>query len=165
MANTDAKQLKTDMWKKMGDSPFVMVGPADGSTHSEPLTAQLDKDQIDTLFFFIGRDNRLAGKDKLMLQFVSKGHDFFACMHGKGRIDNDPALIDKLWSNQVEAWFPGGKRDPNLALLRVDIASAELWETDLSIAGRVKMLFGGTIKPSEGSSHAKVQTTAEGSDV
>ena len=165
MANTDAKQLKTDMWKKMGDSPFVMVGPADGSTHSEPLTAQLDKDQIDTLFFFVGRDNRLAGKDKLMLQFVSKGHDFFACMHGKGRIDNDPALIDKLWSNQVEAWFPGGKRDPDLALLRVDIASAELWETDLSIAGRVKMLFGGTIKPSEGSSHAKVQTTAEGSDV
>ncbi len=165
MPNTDAKQLKTDMWKKMGDSPFVMVGPADGSTHSEPLTAQLDKDQIDTLFFFVGRDNRVAGKDKLMLQFASKGHDFFACMHGKGRIDNDPALIDKLWSNQVEAWFPGGKRDPNLALLRVDIASAELWETDLSIAGRVKMLFGGTIKPSEGSSHAKVQTTAEGSDV
>ena len=164
VANTDPKQLKTDMWKKMGDSPFVMVGPADGSTHSEPLTAQLDKDQIDTLFFFIGRDNRLIGKDKLMLQFVSKGHDFFACMHGQGRIDNDPALIDKLWSNQVEAWFPGGKSDPNLALLRVDIDSAELWETDISLAGRVKMLFGGTIRPSEGGSHATVQTTAEGSN-
>ena len=32
MANRDPKQLKTDMWKKMEDSPFVMVGPADGST-------------------------------------------------------------------------------------------------------------------------------------
>ena len=149
------------MWSKMSDSPFVMVGPADGSTHSEPLTAQLDKDQVDTLFFFIGRDNRIAGKDKLMLQFVSKGHDFFACMHGSGRIDNDPVLIDKLWSNQVEAWFPGGKGDANLALLRVDIGSAELWETDISIAGRVKMLFGGTIKPNEGGSHATVQTAAE----
>ncbi len=164
MANTDPKQLKTDLWMKMGDSPFVMVGPADGSTHSEPLTAQLDKDQVDTLFFFIGRDNRLTGKHKLMLQFVSKGHDFFACMHGSGRVDNDPVLIDKLWSNQVEAWFPGGKSDPNLALLRVDIDSAELWETDITFAGRLKMLFGGTIKSSEGGSHATVQTTAEGSN-
>ena len=52
--------------------------------------------------------------------------------------------------------------DPNLALYRFDIDSAELWETDMSIAGRVKMLFGGTIRPDESSSHAKVRTTAEG---
>ena len=159
--NADPQQLKTDMWKKMADSPFVMVGPADGSTHSEPLTAQLDEDQVDTLFFFIGKDNRVAGKSDLMLQFVSKGHDFFACLSGKGRIDNDFAQIEKLWNNQVEAWFPGGKNDPNLALLRVDIDSAELWETDMSLSGRVKMLFGGKIRSDESGSHAKVQTTAE----
>ena len=62
MANTDPKQLKTDLWTKMGDSPFVMVGPADGSTHSEPLTAQLDKDHVETLFFFLGRESRLAAR-------------------------------------------------------------------------------------------------------
>ena len=161
--NADPKKLKTDLWQKMADSPFVMVGPADGSAHSEPLTAQLDKDQVDTLFFFIGRDNRVAGKDKLMCQFVSKGHDYFACMSGSGRINNDRAQIDKLWNKQVEAWFPKGKEDPNLALLQIDIDSAELWETDMTLSGRVKMLFGGTIKPSESGSHAKVQTTAEGS--
>lgn len=161
-ASRDTKQLKIDMWKKMEDSPFVMVGPADGSTHSEPLTVQLDKDQVDTLFFFIAKQNRVAGVSKLMLQFVSKGHDFFACIAGHGRIENDARMIDKLWSKQVEAWFPGGKADPNLALLRVDIDNAELWETDISVSGRLKMLFGGTIKTSEEGSHAKVQTTAEG---
>jgi general stress protein 26 len=159
--NKDPRELKRDLWKKMADSPFVMVGPADGSTHSEPLTAQLDQDQVDTLFFFIGKDNRVAKGGALMAQYVSKGHDFFACLSGTGRIDNDRALIDKLWDKQVEAWFPGGKDDPNLALLRIDIDSAELWETDISVSGRVKMLFGGTITPSEDSSHAKVQTTAE----
>lgn len=160
--NADPKKLKTDLWQKMSDSPIVMVGPADGSAHSEPLAAQLDPDQVDTLFFFIGRDNRVANKDRLMCQFVSKGHDFFACMHGSGRLNNDRALIDKLWSKQAEAWFPQGKEDPNLALLQVDIDSAELWETDISVAGRIKILFGGTIRPSESGSHAKVQTTAEG---
>lgn len=159
--NADPRELKTDMWKKMADSPFVMVGPADGSTHSEPLTAQLDEDQVDTLFFFIGKDNRIANKGDLMLQFVSKGHDFFACLSGKGRIDNDFAQIEKLWSKQVEAWFPEGKNDPNLALLRVDIDSAELWETDISLGGRLKMLFGGTIRSDQSGSHAKVSTTAE----
>ncbi len=60
-ANTDPKKLKTDMWKKMAESPYLMVGPADGSTHSEPLAVQLDKDQVDTLVFFIGKAPRVAG--------------------------------------------------------------------------------------------------------
>lgn len=162
MPDKSPTELKQDLWHKMADSPYVMVGLMDGDHHI-PLTAQLDKDQVDTLFFFIGKDNRLAKGGHGMVQFVSKGHDYFACLSGNARTDNDRALIDKLWDKQVEAWFPEGKEDPNLALLRFDIESAELWETDISVTGRVKMLFGGTIKPSESSSHAKVQTTAESS--
>jgi hypothetical protein len=33
----------------------------------------------------------------------------------------------------------------------------------MSLSGRVKMLFGGTIKAGEEGSHAKVETTAENS--
>ena len=156
----DTHEIKETLWKKMADSPYLMVGKADGSSHSEPLMAQLDKDLVDTLFFFTGKDNRLADGGKVMAQFVSKGHDYFACMAGTIRQDNDKAMIDKLWSKQVEAWFPEGKEDPNLALLRMDIDNAELWETDISLTGRVKMLFGGTITADESSSHAKVSTTA-----
>lgn len=156
----DTAELKQHFWSKLADSPFLMVGLQDGQ-HSEPLTAQLDEDQVDTIFFFVGKDNRMAKGGPAMLQFVSKGHDFFACLAGTAQIDNDFAMIDKLWNSQVEAWFPGGKSDPNLALLRVDIDDAELWETDMSVTGKLKMLFGGKIKSDETGSHAKVQTTAE----
>ena len=156
----DNTELKKDLWTKMADSPFVMIGLMDGQ-HSEPLTAQLDQDQVDTIYFFIGKDNRLAGGGQAMAQYVSKGHDYFACLAGNAQIDNDPAMIDKLWNSRVEAWFPGGKQDPNLALLRFDIDSAELWETDMSLSGRVKMLFGGKIKGGDEGSHAVVETTAE----
>ncbi|OAN58859.1 pyridoxamine 5'-phosphate oxidase family protein [Sphingomonas sp. TDK1] len=156
----DTVELKKHFWSKLADSPFLMVGLQDGQ-HSEPLTAQLDEDQVDTIFFFIGKDNRMAKGGPAMLQFVSKGHDFFACLAGNARIDNDFGMIDKLWNNQVEAWFPGGKQDPNLALLRVDIDDAEMWETDMSLTGKLKMLFGGKIKSDETGSHAKVETTAE----
>ncbi len=156
----DTAQLKTDLWKKLAESPFVMLG-LEGGGHSEPLTAQLDPDQVDTLFFFVGKDNRAAQGGAAMAQFVSKGHDFFACLAGNARIDNDFAQIDKLWNNQAEAWFPGGRSDSNLALLRFDIHGAELWETDMSLAGKVKMLFGGKIERGDEGSHAVVDSTAE----
>ncbi len=156
----DEQQFKQDLWKKMADSPFVMVGLSGDGRHSEPLTAQLDKDQVDTLFFFVGKDNRLAKGGRAMAQFVSKGHDYFACLSGNVSVHNDFAIIEKLWSRQVEAWFPGGKDDPNLALLRFDIDDAELWEADMSLGGKIKMLFGARIKPGEAGSHAQVGTTA-----
>lgn len=158
----DTQEIERTFWVKLADSPFVMLGLRDGQ-HSEPLTVQLDDEQVDTLYFFIGKDNRAAGGGEGMVQFVAKGHDFFACLSGTARIDNDQAQIDKLWNKQAEAWFPGGRDDPDLALLRFDIDSAEMWETDISLSGRVKMLFGGTIRADEASSHAKVATTAESS--
>ena len=156
----DAHELKKDFWKRVESSPFFMVGL---SGHGgEPLTAQLDKDQVDTLWFFIGKTNRLAGGGAALAQFVSKGHDLFATLSGKVTVDNNPGMIDKLWSKQAEAWFPDGKTDANLALLRFDIADAEIWETDLSLGGKLKMIFGGTIKADEAGSHTKVGSTAGG---
>jgi len=158
MADMDTSQEVADTFlEKLKSSPFVMIGLNDGQ-HSEPMTAQLDDDQPNTLFFFAGRDNRIAKGGAAMAQFVGKGHDFFACLSGNVTPSNDRAQIDKLWNNQVEAWFPGGKEDPNLTLLRFDVDGAELWETDISLTGRVKMLFGGTITSSESSSHAVVDS-------
>jgi general stress protein 26 len=144
MADKDTPQeVAAKFIDKLKASPFVMIGLHDGQ-HSEPMTAQIDDDQPNTLFFFAGRDNRIA-----------KGG-----AAGDVSTSNDRTQIDKLWNNQVEAWFPGGKEDPNLTLLRFDIDSAELWETDISIGGRLKMLFGGTIRSDESSSHAVVNSIA-----
>jgi len=156
---SDARELKKHLWDKMTAGPFVMIG-LEGGGHHEPLTVQLDKHQVDRLYFFIGRDNRMAKGGRAMLQFVSKGQDFFACLSGTARVDDDRAQIDKLWNKQAEAWFPGGKSDPNLALLRFDIDDAELWEADMSLAGKVKMIFGLKVNPSEEGSHARLETTA-----
>ena len=154
----DVDQLKRDLWKHMARSPFVMVGL--NGEHSEPLTAQLDEDQVDTLWFFVAKDNRLIRGGAAMAHFVSKGHDYFACLAGEIRESDDPAMIDKLWSKPVEAWFPGGKNDPNLALIRFDIRDAELWETDMSLLGVAKLLLGRKIDQGEEGSHAVTSTTA-----
>lgn len=156
MADHNPQEIAEKFLSKLKASPFVMIGKIDSREHHEPLTAQLDDDQPNTLFFFVGRDNRLAGGGEAMAHFASKGHDFFACLSGTVTPDNDPAQVDRLWNNQVEAWFPNGKADA--LLLRFDVDSAELWETDISLSGRVKMLFGGTIRSEETPGHAVVDS-------
>ena len=158
MADHDSPQeIAAKFIAKVKESPFIMLGLMNGE-HSEPMNVKIDDDQPNALFVFAGKDNRAAKGGDAMVQFVGKGHDFFACLMGGVSQDNDSAQIDKLWDNRVEAWFPNGKADA--VLLRFDVESAELWETDVSLTGRVKMLFGGTIKAEESSSHAKVDSIA-----
>ena len=157
----EATEIKQHLWKKMADSPYVMIGLTGARRHAEPMQAQLDKDSVDTLWFFGGKDNRLSAGGDAAVEFVSKGHDFFASMSGRVTQSHDEAQKDKLWNPQAAAWFEGGRQDPNLALYRFDIDHAELWETDISLTGRLKMMVGGTIKPAESSDYAKVETTAE----
>jgi general stress protein 26 len=155
---TDPQQITKHLFQALRSSGFVMIGLDDTPDHSQPMTAQLldDDGARHALWFFMNRDNKLAIGGPAMAQYVGKGHDFFACLHGTLIIDRDPAMIDLLWSKQVEAWFPGGKTDPNLLLMRYDLDSAELWETDISLSGQFKMLFGGTIKPQDAGNHAEV---------
>ena len=158
MADHNPQEVAEKFIDKLKASPFVMLGLENDHQHSEPMTAQIDDDQPNTLFFFAGKDNRAAPGGAAMAQFASKGHDFFACLSGNVSKDTDTAQVDKLWNNQVEAWFPNGKADA--LLLRFDIDSAELWETDMTLGGKLKMLFGGTIHGDEAGSHAVVDSVA-----
>ncbi|SEM50304.1 General stress protein 26 [Sphingomonas gellani] len=158
MADQDSPQEVADKFlAKLEASPFIMIGLMDGN-HSEPMAVKTDEQQPNTLFIFSGHDNRIAPGGQAMAQFVGKGHDFFACLMGAVSQETDQVLFDRLWDNKVEAWFPNGKQDARLN--RFDIESAELWETDVSVSGRLKMLFGGTIKGDESSSHAVVGSVA-----
>jgi general stress protein 26 len=50
--------------------------------------------------------------DRAIATFASKGHDLFATLHGSVSLDNDRAVIDRLWNRFVAAWYEGGKDDP-----------------------------------------------------
>ena len=156
MSDTDVRK---DMWKKMADSPFLMVGLTESGEHREPMTAQLDPDADGEFWFYTKTDNRIASGGPAMAQFVSKGHDLYACISGRLTKETDPAVIDRYWSKQVEAWFDGGRNDPKLLMLRFDLDDAEIWEADQSITGKFKMLTGIRIKgdkAGEGGEHADV---------
>ena len=91
-----------------------------------------------------------------MIHFASKGHDVFACIRGTLVTENRKEIIDKYWSNPVEAWYEEGKEDPHLLMLRFELNDAEIWDADPSLKGVFKMLTGKNVKPDEMGDHGTV---------
>jgi general stress protein 26 len=153
---TSNSEIRKRFWKEFEASPFVMVGLDSDHQHSAPMTAQLDKDANSEFWFYTGKDNRLAPGGPAMAQFVAKGHDLFACIRGTLVEETDPAVIDRYWSKQVEAWYPGGRNDPSLLMLRFELDDAEVWLADMSVKGLFKLLTGGDIREEERGKHAEL---------
>jgi general stress protein 26 len=109
------------------------------------MTAQIE-DENGPIWFFTATDTELVQglKDgaSATATFTSKGHDLFATVQGKLFLDNNRAVIDRLWNRFVAAWFEGGKDDPKLALLRFDSNDAEIWLDSSSVTAGIKMLLG-----------------------
>lgn len=146
--------MMSQFWSKLDESPFLMVGTFGVRMPHEPMTAYFDADYPNRLFIFTRKDNRLVksmvGPTEIVAEFVSKGNDFFASLRGRPVLTTDKALIDRFWSKGVEAWYDGGKDDPMLQLMYVDLQYAELWEADRSLLGRLKQTFGGKVDSGRG---------------
>lgn len=144
------QELEAKFWKALGSDMTVMLG-LDGAEdgHTRPMTAQFENDS-GPLWFFTSKDNALVealgsgsgAGNRAIATFASKGHDVFAAIHGSLALDDDRAVIDRLWNPFVAAWYEEGKDDPKLALLRLDAERAEIWENGSSLIAGAKMLFG-----------------------
>ncbi|WP_018983849.1 pyridoxamine 5'-phosphate oxidase family protein [Salinimonas chungwhensis] len=148
--------IRTKMWKAMADSPNVMLSLTGTDEPSEPMRAQLDKDADHEFWFYTTTSNRVAAGGKAMVHFSSKSHDVFACIRGTLVEETREEIIDKYWSNPVEAWYEKGKDDPSLKMMRFELDDAEIWEADPSLKGMYKMMSGKDIKPDEMGEHEKV---------
>ncbi|BBK34017.1 general stress protein 26 [Stella humosa] len=140
------QEIEGKFWKALGSDRTMMLG-VDGveDGHARPMTAQFEGDR-GPIWFFTSRDNgvvrALPKGDRAIATFTSKGHDLFATVHGSLAVDNDRAVIDRLWNKFIAAWFEGGKDDPNLVLLRFDAERAEIWLDASNLLAGIKMLFG-----------------------
>jgi general stress protein 26 len=146
MANE--QEMGAKLWKALKDDMTVMLGLSGVEEgHSQPMTAQLeDAGPHGRIWFFTAKDTdlvkQLGAGHRAVAHFASKGHDLFASIHGELTPDNDRAAIDRLWNRFVAAWYPGGKDDPNLQLIRLDAEHAQIWLNEHSVFAGMKILLG-----------------------
>ncbi len=139
------EELEAKLWAGLRSEMTVMLGMVDESAPARPMTAQFEGDEDrGPLWFFTSQDSELveAGGGAATAVFISKGHDLFARIEGKLVEDTRPEMIEKLWNPFVAAWYEDGKDDPDIALMRMDLESAEIWENASSLMAGIKAMLG-----------------------
>lgn len=152
---TSTHDLKQKFWKTLAASPFVFLELDAAPADAVPMTAQLDKDADSAIWFFTTRDHALAKGGPATATFASKGHDLFARFSGILSEETSRERFEKHWSRAVESWFPGGKNDPNLLMLRMDLGQAEIWQADLGLVDTARMLLGFDMREKAREEHVK----------
>ena len=150
-----ADELRTKFWRALADSPFVFLARDETPDEAVVMTAQLDKDADSAIWFFTTRDHQLARMGAATATFAGKGHDIFARFQGTLVEETSRERRDQEWSNFVEAWFPKGRSDPNLIMLRMELGKAEIWNADLGMLTTAKMALGKDVRDDARDEHVK----------
>jgi general stress protein 26 len=116
------------------DVKFAMLTTraVDGTLTSRPMTT-LQTEFDGTLWFMLAADSLMASdieqRSKVNLGYAEPQAGHYVSVSGTAEVVRDETKTRELWNPMYETWFPGGPEDPNLALLKVEITSADYWET------------------------------------
>ncbi|WP_338875474.1 pyridoxamine 5'-phosphate oxidase family protein [Spirosoma sp. SC4-14] len=113
----------------------------DGRLVSRPMAA-LQMDEDGTIWFFSKRTAPKVSQidhnaHRVNLAFADVGDADYVSISGTADELVDRAKIDELWNPQAKAWFPDGKDDPELILLKVHTEMAEYWNASDSTMVRL----------------------------
>ncbi len=170
MGNGNNGNSRDDQIKKLSDligdvriAMMTTIEP-DGSLRARPMATQ-ESEFDDTLWFFTGEHDpkvdEVQRDHRVNISYSSKDGNIWVSVSGIAEVVRDRQKIDELWKPYLKAWFPKGKDDPELALLKVDVEQAEYWDSSSSTivhaVGLVKALTTG--KPYRPGDNEKLQLT------
>ena len=125
-------ELEVRLWSEIGKARYGMLGLVGKGAggHFQPMTAFCEPDSS-TIYFFARKSSDLARQigdgDAAMFIVQAKDQEFQACLGGQLLPGHDAARIDRYWNPVVAAWYPEGKGDPDLTLLRFEVRDAQVW--------------------------------------
>lgn len=130
----DLKKLR----ELIKDIDFCMLTTIDerGDLHSRPMSSNGQIDDNADLWFFTGASSlkvsEINDTPRVNVSFADPRNQNYISVTGRAQLVRDRQKIDELWKPQFTMWFPEGKDDPNVALLRVKVEKAEYWDSPSS---------------------------------
>lgn len=106
--------------------------PGQFPLHVCPMQVQQVDDAGDLWFFSSGdsEHNAHIQADPSTQLFFTNNSDYeYLVVSGTTAVVQDRAKTEELWDTSVEAWFPDGKDDPKITLLRLTPTDAHYWGT------------------------------------
>lgn len=140
MASSTRKrdQLRALM-KDIDIAMFTTLGER-GYPVSRPLSTQSAEFDGEALWFFVRRDSakvaEIARNAKVNVAYASQTRNVYLSVAGVADLVDDERRIDELWKDGLKAYFRKGRKDPNLALIRVRVHTVEYWDGPSSFIGK-----------------------------
>lgn len=130
MSNTGGNGEKKHLHELLEsfDTAMLITRHRDG-IHARPM-AVAAVEGSDCLWFVMSVDSPKAAEIRAdsRVSATFQAARKFVALSGTAEIVGDRAKIDALWKDAWKVWFPKGKSDPSIALIRVSVDDAELWD-------------------------------------
>ena len=103
----------------------------DGTLRSRPMATQDTK--FDGNLWFFTRINaakvaEVQQDQSVNVSYADADNQRYVSVSGQATVLRDQQKIDELWNPIAKVWFPDGKDDPSLALMKVHVTQAEYWD-------------------------------------
>jgi general stress protein 26 len=106
-----------------------------GQIHSRPMATQ-DEPFNGTLWFLTRATSEKIGdiqtQQNITLDYSDPSNNKYITLRGAASVVNDRAKIKELWNPMYKAWFPEGENDPEITVLRIDVAEGDFWDANAS---------------------------------
>jgi general stress protein 26 len=128
MTTPDPRTHLLSLLKEFDTGILTSVAP-DGSLHARPLRVASTEPE-GTLWFpttiSSPKVDEIQADRTVSVTFQSRA--IYLAFSGTASVVRDRAKIDEVWSEPMKVWFPEGKDDPELVLLRVALDTGEYWD-------------------------------------
>jgi general stress protein 26 len=109
---------------------LTTVGP-DGSLRSRPMVTARAQEDGDVWFLTRAGTSKVGEVEensRVSIGYASDEEGRYISLSGTASLVRDPQQVLDLWRKRHRKWFPEGKRDPELAAMRVRVDRAEYWD-------------------------------------
>ena len=132
MDNGDTSKL----WDLIKTVEIAMMVTEDGEyLRSRPMAVS-QKTFDGTLWFFTRASSHkvteVDQEHRVNLSYAHPGKQDYVSVSGQASLVRDPEAIAEHWAESLRTWFPKGKDDPEIALLKVVVQRAEYWDAPSS---------------------------------
>lgn len=130
-SNEAVTKLQT-LIKDMGTCMFF-TNTQTGIHNTRPM-AVIEVDMNGNVWFFTSLQSAkikdIEKDSHVHLVFANPAKDCYLDLRGRASVEQDRQSIEDKWNPIVKAWFPEGKNDPDLCLLKVKTDEAHYWDTE-----------------------------------
>ena len=134
LTETEAREKVFEMIKDIRVALLVTYDN-DKRLAARPMSAQ-GKDNQGNLWFFTAKDSpkitEITANPNVLLSYSEPSDQNYVSLSGTAEIIDDQAKINEYWTEAAATWFPKGKTDPNICLIKIIPERAEYWDVPSS---------------------------------